>query len=394
MIHYRGNIPRLNGSLLWIFFVFFSLFSFSNLYPAGNDQITVVFRYDDVSYNINIEKYLINTFNKYNIPITFGVVVGNRHLNSSEIQELRSADKKKEVEIAMHGFAHTRTELFGTYDEQYKLLKKGRDSLESAFHTSIEAFIPPYNRYTLNTLKALEALKFKTLSADETGPFDNSSKLIFLPETSTLASLKRDINKFRKENIGKCIIVVLFHHYDFTEDDKEQGIVNESEFDSLISWVTQQSDVNVKSLGEASQLIDGKNFLNYSKVARLQMAKYLPFAQHLFTGLYYIPPAEAVNKLELKLWLFLIVYYLSVIMIVFFTVYYISHLKFVHSKTRTVSYSSTILLLVVLVLVPVRFIGTLLVVIIGVPLFLYLLRNKVLKERLKIPKFDFLKARF
>jgi peptidoglycan/xylan/chitin deacetylase (PgdA/CDA1 family) len=346
------------------------------LYAAGNSKITVVFRYDDVSYNIDIEEYLIKVFNEYNIPVTFGVVVGGGHLPDSAIAKLRSLDKKKEVEIAMHGFAHTHTELFGTYDQQYKLLKRGRDNLENDFQTNVETFIPPYNAYPLTTLKVLQALNFKVFSGDENGPFQNNSKIIFLPETCSIISLKNDILNFRKEKLGRGIFVVMFHHYDFTEDNNKMSVINKHDFEGLIKWVTSQSDINVMSLGEASKLIDGKNFLNYGEIGTLPAVKYLPINQHLFINLPFIPSNEAFKKLESKSWVYLTIYYFSLALIVFFVAYYTCRVKFIQARIKIIFYSAAVPLLLIFIFTPAKFLFTLLVIIAGLLMLFYFANRK------------------
>ncbi len=234
-------------------------------HSENRKPITLVFRYDDFSYNINIEKYIINVFNKNNLPITFGIVPGGGHLNKSDIDVLKNTDKKKEVEIALHGFAHKHSELFGSYSEQYKLLKKGKKILERNFNSNVITFIPPYNSYSQNTIKVLNALKFKVISSDKRGPF-NDSRLIFLPSTSKLGSLRQDIATARNLKLNNCIIVVLFHHFDFFEANKTSGKITRKDFDNLIEWVSEQNDIEVKTIGQASNLIFDKNFVNYNEI--------------------------------------------------------------------------------------------------------------------------------
>lgn len=357
-----------------IFFIIIISFQF---YPASDKPITIVFRYDDFSFNIDIERYLINVFNEYNLPVSFGIVQGGNHLCSTDIKMLKEVDKKKEVEIAMHGYAHTSTELFGTYDEQYKLLNKGKKFLEKAFDTKVITFIPPFNRYSLNTLKALNALNFEVISSDKAGPFNNS-KIVFLPETSSIFSLRHNIALARNLNL-KCIIIVMFHHYDFNNDYEGKGKISEKEFANLLKWISQQNDIQVKTLGQASNLIRTKDFVNYNEIHSLSLNSYLPFNQHTY-ALGFYPSFLFYKSLKIKLYSFLIIYHLIVLAISLIISYLIFY-KYFTKRIKLKIILSLLLLILLGFIIPERFLGTLLVMILGITIGIVLSNY-----RLKIKK--------
>ena len=63
----------------------------------------------------------------------------------------------------MHGNTHQtikefpRSEFLGlNYEQQFTKIKSGKLFLEEKLGTNINTFIPPWNRYDLNTLKVLE----------------------------------------------------------------------------------------------------------------------------------------------------------------------------------------------------------------------------------------------
>ena len=311
----------------------------------------------------NIEKYIINVFNENNLPITFGVVPGGGHLNNNAIDILKKADKKNEVEIAMHGFAHTDKELFGTYDEQYKLLQKGKKILENSFNVHVETFIPPYNRYSINTIKVLESLNFKAISGDIDGPFVNNSKIIFLPAASKLNSLRKDIASVRNLKLDRCIIIVLLHHYDFI-DDNTKGLISKKDFAELIKWISVQSDIDVKTIGQVSNLIDGKYFVNYNKISALSLAQFLPFDQHKFV-LHFYPSFTLAKSLKNKLYTFLIIYNI-ILLILFLTASYFIFYKFFAKRIRMTYFIFILLSFFLLFIFPYRFWGTFSVLVLGI----------------------------
>lgn len=335
-------------------------------YPQNKKPITLVFRYDDFPVNIKLEKHIISIFNEYNLPITFGVIPsGTFNLNDYDIGVLKNTDKKKEVEIALHGFAHTKTELFGTYDEQYKILEKGKKYLEKAFDTKVITFIPPFNRYSFNTIKVLNALNFKVISSTKQGPFDDS-KLIFLPQTSKLTSLKKDIEFARKSKLKNCIIVVLLHSYNFYKNKKVTGKINEQEFADLIKWVSRQNDIEVKTIGEAAELINTKNFANYNKVSDISIFRFLPFDQHRFDLISYplYPSFELLKNIRKNLYIFIITYQFIALAIISL-IFYLIFSKFIKKRIRINTILLIVLLLPIGFIIPIRFWGTFIALILG-----------------------------
>lgn len=265
----------------------------------------------------------------------------------------------------MHGFAHTKTELFGTYDEQYKILEKGKKALEKDFNTKVITFIPPFNNYSYNTIKVLNALNFKVISSDKRGPF-NDSKLIFLPQTSKITSLKNDIAFARKLKLKNCIIVVLIHSYSFYKNKKEAGKISEQEFKDLIKWVSSQNDIEVKTIGEASELINAKNFVNYNKVSNISIFRFLPFDQHKFDIISYplYPSFKLLENRRNELYFYFVTYQfivLAVISIIFYLIFY----KFIKKRIRIDKILLIIFLLPIGFIIPVRFLGTFIAIILG-----------------------------
>ena len=75
------------------------------------------------------------------------------------------------------------------YQSQYLRLREGKNFLEQTLAAPIETFIPPWSTYDANTLLALEALKFRGISANLSGYDNPSCPLKFLPCTCSLSEL-------------------------------------------------------------------------------------------------------------------------------------------------------------------------------------------------------------
>jgi len=211
-------------------------------------QITVVFRFDDYSSlsSTEFEVKLINTFRKYNAACTFGVVpyacAENEHnilphevvpltLNKAAI--LKNAVKEEILEVALHGYSHQTirkkaefdyTEFSGLdFNRQFKKIATGKNYLEELLDMEIDTFIPPWNTYDSNTLRAIEELGFKCFSANESVGAMKSSLLKFVPATCDLFELRQTVESARRVPDRQPVIVVLFHEYDFLEIDKKTG---------------------------------------------------------------------------------------------------------------------------------------------------------------------------
>jgi peptidoglycan/xylan/chitin deacetylase (PgdA/CDA1 family) len=265
-----------------VLFIFVA--SFCTIYAicsAKNQEITVIFRYDDYSSRspINFEIKLIDTFKKYNIPLTVGIIpficADNPHkpniqqvipLTQEKINILKTAIASGIVEPALHGFSHQTireveyTEFSSlSYEKQMEKIAKGKKLLEKELNTKIAIFIPPWNSYDVNTLRCLEDLNIICISAGLQGPSDKNLHLKYLPATTTIPELRQAINSARQSSAPNSVIIVLFHSYEFfeTNGDKDKFTYRAFQFSNLLSWITSQKDIHVSSM---SQIIKENNF--------------------------------------------------------------------------------------------------------------------------------------
>ena len=180
--------------------------SFSQQPRDGVRQIYVVFRMDDYSAvsDTGLELRILDLFEKKQVGITLGVVpfvcAGDQKdptaqsliaLPHEKAELLKAKLKAGFLDIALHGYAHQTndvsdgpSEFAGVdYAAQVEKLKEGRRFLEQVTGHSVECFIPPWNSYDLNTLRALEEAGFEILSAGWKGVAAGESKIRFLPAT-------------------------------------------------------------------------------------------------------------------------------------------------------------------------------------------------------------------
>jgi len=307
---------------------------------SGLEQksITVAFRCDDYSRisNTDLEVKLIKAFQGYNIPCTFGVipyVSDNCEVPDPDPQKvyrlplckasiLNDAIKAGILEVALHGYSHRTirikaedadyTEFSGLdYNSQIKKIAKGRSLLEKMLGVRITTFIPPWNAYDTNTIRVLEELGFRIISADNTGVITESSQLKFLPFTCDVLNLKGAVESARKISDVQPVIVVFFHAYDFLEIGMEKVELTYQDFVQLLTWVRSQKDVHVRTIDEATQVIrdlDSHRFISNFQFYSL-LEKYSPsFLKRLNSDKIYFY-ISTISGMKVKLWFFLTLFY-------------------------------------------------------------------------------------
>jgi len=344
-------------------------FTACNKQPIGEKKVNVVFRYDDFSARSSTEMELriIGTFQQNEATITFGVIpfvcVGDVHDPSPKdivpiapIKKniLKNGFKNGILDIALHGYSHQtnnakkNTEFSGLpYNSQIERLAKGKKYLESIIDAPINIFVPPWNSYDLNTLRALYELGFSTLSASKDGEATKKSKLNFLPTTCNLYEIREAVNAARSSFDNQPVIVVLFHEYDFKEIDAKRGIITYQEFSNLLNWLKSQRDVRLLSISEATKVINdvsATRFLLNKKYYRL--SQLLPSSLHGESKTLY-QESPILLKIVLRVfsfYLFIIsfVAFLSFIMVLLF----FPRSKFIINSSIFVSVMLTIIVLI------------------------------------------------
>jgi len=191
-------------------------------------------------------------------------------MDSATAGGLATAVRSGLVEIALHGFAHRDNAIAPvnpgsesefrdlSYSSQLRMLTAGKATLESLYHVNVTTFIPPWNSYDENTLRALDSLGFDLVSgASQTyGIAANGSfaRLRFLPYTCLPGHLREAVDFARVSSDPDPIIVVLLHPFNFVEYDSVHGRLSRQSFAELLSWLTAQPDVATQTLGGAAQM--------------------------------------------------------------------------------------------------------------------------------------------
>lgn len=311
-------------------------------------QIIVVFRFDDYSSrsSTDMEVKLIDAFQKHKISCTFGVIpyvhVGDGHdaspqdvfpLTPMKANILNNAITAGIVEVALHGYSHQTnrerggyTEFDGlAYDSQLERIAKGKNLLEEMLDTRVTTFIPPWNSYDLDTLRAIEKLNFRCISAGTFGNSQESSPLKFLPATCGLLKLRDAVASARRISEVQPIIVVLFHEFDFLEINKKRGKLTYQEFVELLSWLTSQKDIHIMSINQTTKIINNlsaRRFIDYCKFYIKPHSLCPPFLVSKFynipTGVYSSQSSThnmKTKNMKIMLVVFVSIFYLATLLL-------------------------------------------------------------------------------
>ena len=267
-------------SLISFLFLFTALIVLSG--QKANNKIKIVFRFDDYMMTQHIVfDSILDIFKKNHISLTLGVVPFDKEdvifnkLSQDQLNDLKSRIKKNEIEIALHGFSHTDNKLTKRsllkkeissefynmeYNDQVAKIKKGKKALDSILNINTKVFIPPYNSYDENTIKALESLDFKVISASRDG-YSGPGRISYIPYTTSDLTELPGLLRVKPDDDYSIIVVI--HPYSFIGGIKTDLTkpVYFNKLDTLLNWINGQNNiVTVNFL----TLARGENF-NYKR---------------------------------------------------------------------------------------------------------------------------------
>lgn len=146
---------------------------------ADDRRIDIFFRDDDVDKDEESLRRLLDLFVRRNVPLNLAVIPGC--LTDSAVSYLvQTCSAHPElIELNQHGWRHVNNEREGrqcefgvsrTFDQQLSDIALGKAKMTSAFGDMwFPVFVPPWNRCTEETFRALDRLDFLVLSRNEVG---------------------------------------------------------------------------------------------------------------------------------------------------------------------------------------------------------------------------------
>lgn len=198
-------------------------------------MINIAFRLDDASpaSDAAIESKIIEIFVRHGLPLTIGVIPfavrGNsvRKVSGENIRHLIGPARRGLVEIALHGYSHTRRDLSGnerptefaglSVEQQSGMICEARNVLRRALGGEVFGFIPPFNSYDSNTLKALSAFGFRYVSGSVAGGVVRDKRVKSLPASASMRSFRSALDDVLRFCNWSPVVIVYFHPDDFFE---------------------------------------------------------------------------------------------------------------------------------------------------------------------------------
>lgn len=279
---------------------------------TNRHAVRVFFRYDDYSATSDptVDNGLIGLFRKHGLCCTFAVIPrvteGNYRdprprpsleLDASRRQALAAAVRDGSVDVAQHGFEHRsngrgmpHSEFRGdSFAVQAEKIGRGKALLEEIIGRPVLSFVPPWNTYDEDTLKALHESGIQCLSANRYGPLVSAIETMrFLPITVELPDLESAVAAARTRPQDDPVIGVLMHPYDFRESGDQRAQVDLDVLDGKLAWLKQQPDVvvaSVTALATSSGAFDIRRYAGNQPFSQEQLVP--PFIRGVADTPYY-----------------------------------------------------------------------------------------------------------
>ena len=225
-------------------------------------MIKFCFRVDDFYLNglRRMEMDIMDLFSELEIPLNIGVIPFDKDENLFAKAE-NFTKYRKWCKICLHGYQHHNlsrnqkcSEFLGEEKEvQFKKILKAKFELEKELGIEIDTFIPPWNSYDENTLKALEKCNIDFISVGYE-VLNFQTDVVQIP-TSMEHFYLFDKSLFRLfTNFLDGTILVLFHPYNF-----HQGhFTNEK----------KRFETNLKKLRKLLERLKNENyeFCNFNQI--------------------------------------------------------------------------------------------------------------------------------
>ncbi len=244
--------------------------------PAADPPITVVYRFDDYNGTVidNADAGILDVFRRHGLRCTFAVIPNARYVPVSpeKLDFLKVAADSGVVDIAQHGYTHNVLAIthgwsgrYGSefkgiyYQEQEERIRRGKEFLDRGLGRPVTVFVPPYNSYDSDTVRALETLGFTCLSASLGTDVPPSTRLKLAPATVGPESVREAVALARKTaGDSPAMVVVMGHDYEFKEGlpTELSDVALKTERCSMASlsadldWLQAQKGVRVLSFGQ------------------------------------------------------------------------------------------------------------------------------------------------
>jgi len=234
--------------------------TYFDLHPNPAKKVVVVFRNDDIQEfsGSATERRFLQLFVENGIPQTYALVPFKKDLEKQGdlLSLLKDQQARGLAEIALHGYTHEnhagkrRSEFSGRpFEEQLEKIRSGKAYLERIFLREIVTFIPPFNSYDQDTLRAIAQNGIKVLSSSHFFSVPNPYPL----QVANLNFLLTDPASYVELASGYggdlSIFIVYYHSYmeEIYRSDDYFGKATR-----LIQVIRQHRNIEVDTLGNVA----------------------------------------------------------------------------------------------------------------------------------------------
>ncbi|WP_158384921.1 polysaccharide deacetylase family protein [Candidatus Nitrososphaera evergladensis] len=212
----------------------------SNKEAAASTCSCVIFRLDDVQdeWLEPVQAAIIDKFIEKNAPLDLAVIMNSIGNDPAIVTKVRQALATGLIETALHGWNHVSYANL-TLSEQHDTLKAANEKMQDLFGRKSAIFVPPYNEYNENTLKAMNQLGLKIISPE----FDSEIESIYnpdepdSPDNKVYKAIAGGSDTIIKDQFGVYHLpqVIGFYTYDSDPPTKTPLSKIESQIDSAIA---------------------------------------------------------------------------------------------------------------------------------------------------------------
>lgn len=282
-------------------------------------RISVFFRYDDYAATtpFDVEKRVVDAFYQKDLSFTMGIIPhitrgnyrdpdarGNLSLSAEKVSFARQAIEQNTIDPALHGYEHKTVHANGPHSEfqglpfdiQYDKLRRAATIFRQQLGIWPSSFIPPWNTYDTETLRALEMLGITNLSANRFGPV-SAGNIFFLPITIEHHQLSQALESARKLRWADITIGVLLHPYDFHESGDSRSSLSTGDLAALLDDIGRHPDTQVLSLDQLRRQrhsLDFRRFRANSPSALEYVAP--PYIERTYSYPLYLPTKAAIHN--------------------------------------------------------------------------------------------------
>ena len=239
---------------------------------APKQKCYCIFRLDDYVFGSDrgVLVQILQLIRKYRVPHTIGFIpqtLDNRQ-DLPEFAFLRQSIDEGWIEPALHGWDHqkrqlpdgSKSEFAGlSFEKQTVMLREGKRIVEDVFQREVYTFIPPFNTYDGNTVRACADCGIALLSASLSGL--HNPGVMFLPQTTNLQRFARawdgSDRRFVRSPAGS-VQVVVYHPFEFRAMPRSKRKCTLPMLERVLRMVAEWRSVEVVTLGQAAAALKGE----------------------------------------------------------------------------------------------------------------------------------------